>query len=140
MRSVGDTWAQLQADVAGCTRCHAELPDVHVECPPGVLYPQGIQPPVPVRVLFVGAAPPENGRHFYTDPSDNLRRGLFDVLELLGRPCHTVNTFIERGFFLVHTAKCAIRGTTKPDLGVSKLCASNSGGIPLNSGDTILNP
>jgi len=88
------------------------------------LYPQGVDPPEPIRVLFVGVAPPRTGRHFYTDPSDNLRRGLFDVLAELGRPCRTVGGFIERGFFLVHTAKCAIRGTTKPNLDVSKLCAS----------------
>jgi hypothetical protein len=35
-----------------------------------------------------------------------------------------VPDFIERGFFLIHTAKCAIQGTTKPNLRVSKLCAS----------------
>jgi uracil DNA glycosylase superfamily protein len=95
-----------------------------VECPPAPLYPKGVAPPESVRVLFVGVAPPKNGRHFYTDPSDKLRRGLFDVLAQLGRPTRTVNDFIARGFFLVHTAKCAIRGTTKPNLGVSKLCAS----------------
>jgi len=77
-----------------------------------------------VRVLFVGVAPPETGRHFYTDPDDKLRRGLFDVLRQLGRPCRDVLDFIERQFFLIHTAKCAIRGTTKPNLRVSKLCAS----------------
>jgi hypothetical protein len=35
-----------------------------------------------------------------------------------------VPDFVERGFFLVHTAKCTIQGTTKPNLRVSKLCAS----------------
>lgn len=119
-----DRWAQLQVDVTGCTRCDAALPDRGVECPPGLLYPRGVEPPDPVRVLFVGVAPPENGRHFYTDPSDNLLRGLFNVLGQLGRPCQTVGAFIGRGFFLVHTAKCAIRGTTKPNLGVSQFCAS----------------
>jgi len=74
--------------------------------------------------LFVGVAPPETGRHFYTDPNDNLRRGLFDVLQQLGRPCRDVLDFITRGFFLVHTAKCAIRNTTKPNLRVSKFCSS----------------
>lgn len=100
-------------DVISCARCGAVLPGVDVECPPGPLYPLGIESPDPVRVLFVGVAPPENGRHFYTDPSDNLRRGLFDVLRQLGRPCPTVNAFIGRGFFLVHTAKCAIKAHVK---------------------------
>lgn len=119
-----DCWPHLRVEVAGCTRCSTDLPDVRVECPPGVLYPPGIEPPDPLRVLFVGVAPPETGRHFYTDQSDNLRRGLFDVLRQLGRPCRTVPDFIEHGFFLVHTAKCAIRATTRPNLGVSRLCAS----------------
>lgn len=119
-----DCWRELQADVAGCTRCNRDVREVRVDCPPGLLYPQGIEPPGSIRILFVGVAPPENGRHFYTDPSDNLRRGLFDVLEQLRRPCRTVEGFITRGFFLVHTAKCAIRGTAKPDLRVSRFCAS----------------
>ena len=95
-----------------------------VECPPGVLYPPGITPPPSVRVLFVAVAPPKTGRHFYTDPSDNLRRGLLDILRQIGRPCSGVRDFIDRGLFLIHTAKCAIRGTPKPNLRVSKLCAS----------------
>jgi hypothetical protein len=121
---VRDCWARLQAEVAGCTRCGADLPSIAVAAPPGLLYPQGIDPPEAIRVLFVGVAPPRTGRHFYTDHSDNLRRGLFDVLTELRRPCQTLDGFVNRGFFLVHTAKCAIRGTTKPNLDVSKLCAS----------------
>jgi|SRR5438876_1963128 len=117
-------WADLQAAVAGCTRCDSGLPDADVDCPPGVLYPTDIAPPSRVRVLFVGVAPPANGHHFYTDPSDNLRRGLFDVLHELGRPCRDLEGFITRGFFLVHTAKCAIRDTTAPDIRVSKFCSS----------------
>ena len=119
-----DCWRDLQGAVHVCSRCDTQLPDAGVECPPGLLYPQGIEPPDRVRVLFVGVAPPETGRHFYTDPKDKLRRGLFDVLQQLGRTCHDVPAFIERGFFLVHTAKCAIRGTTDPSLPVSKFCAS----------------
>src|SRR5436309_13567207 len=117
-------WADLQASVAGCTRCDSDLPNVDVDCPPGLLYPTDITTPSRVRVLFVGVAPPATGRHFYTDPSDNLRRGLLDVLDELGRPCRDLESFIARGFFLVHTAKCAIRGTTAPDVRVSKLCSS----------------
>jgi hypothetical protein len=100
------------------------MTDVDVNCPPGLLYPTGATPPSRVRVLFVGVAPPANGRHFYTDPSDNLRRGLFAVLRELGRPCQDIQGFIARGFFLIHTAKCAIRGTAEPDVRVSKFCSS----------------
>ncbi len=119
-----DCWAEVQADVIGCNRCATHLRDVEVDCPPGLLYPQGIEPPASIRVLFVGVAPPENGCHFYTDQSDNLRRGLFDTLADLGRPVRTLEGFIAHGFFLVHTAKCTIRRTTKPDLRVSRFCAS----------------
>ena len=119
-----DLWHNLQEQVAGCSRCRIELPRIAVECPPGVLYPPGIAPSPSVRVLFVGVAPPETGRHFYTDPSDNLLRGLLDILQELDRPCRDLRDFIARGFFLVHMAKCAIRGTPYPNLRVSKLCAS----------------
>lgn len=119
-----DCWPVLQGGVARCSLCRTELSDVSVECPPGLLYPPGSEPPDPVRVLFVGVAPPKTGHYFYTDSTDNLRRGLFDVLRQLGRPCRDLPDFIERGFFLVHTEKCAIRGTTNPNLRVSKLCAS----------------
>ena len=119
-----DYWAELQGEIANCARCDSQLPEACVDCPPGLIYPQGIKPPKPVRVLFVGVAPPKRGSHFYTNPSDNLRRGLFRVLEQLGRPCGDVEGFVARGFFLVHTAKCAIRGTTKPDLQVSEFCSS----------------
>ena len=81
-----ECWAHLQADVAGCTRCRTDLPRASVECPAGLLYPQDIQPPDSVRVLFLGVAPPKTGHHFYTDESDNLRRGLFDVLRQLSEP------------------------------------------------------
>lgn len=121
---MSDRWLDLQDRIARCSRCRTELPDVAVECPPGVLYPPGIAPPPSVRVLFVGVAPPETGRHFYTDPSDNLRRGVFDILHQLDRPCSGVRDFVDRGFFLIHIAKCAIRGTPNPNFRVSKLCAS----------------
>lgn len=119
-----DCWPELQANVRDCARCRTDLRNIPVECPPGLLYPTGMEPSEAVRVLFIGVAPPETGCHFYTDPGDNLRRGLFDILRQLGRPCRDLADFIGRGFFLVHTAKCAIRGTTKPNLLVSRLCAS----------------
>jgi len=48
-------------------------------------------------------------RSFHTDPSDNLWFGLSSVLREVRRPCATLAAFYDRGFFLVHTAKCAIR-------------------------------
>jgi hypothetical protein len=75
-------------------------------------------------------APPQKGRNFYTDPGDNLRKGLFRILKQLGRPCdgsHALDftPFLNRNFFLLHTAKCAIRGTASPSLPVAQFCSSH---------------
>lgn len=117
-------WAELQKIVASCRRCEVDLPDIGVDCPPRLVYPDGLEPPNPLKVLFVGVAPPKTGYSFHTDPSDNLWLGLSSVLQELRRPCASLAAFYDRGFFLVHTAKCAIRGTTSPHPGVSRLCSS----------------
>src|SRR2546425_4401951 len=114
---------RFQNQIASCTLCKKEFPRIKVDCPPGLLYPR---PPQPVKILFVGVAPPQKGRHFYcTNINDNLRRGLFAVLNQLKWPCKDLNDFFRYGFFLVHTAKCAIQGTTKPCLHVSRFCSSH---------------
>jgi len=92
-----------------------------VEYPPGELYPPDVTPPSPLQVLFIGVAPPEKGRHFYTDPSDKLRAGLFRTLPTRIK---SIPDFLDHRFFLLHTAKCSIRGTTSPDLCVSRFCAA----------------
>ena len=122
--------------LSSCRRCETDLPDVGVDCPPGLLYPDGIEPPDPLKVLFIGVAPPKTGYSFHTDPSDNLWLGLRGVLRELRRPCASLAAFYERGFFLVHTAKCAIRGTTSPSIAVSQLCSS----IYLSKEIDCLNP
>jgi hypothetical protein len=103
--------------------CRSALPGVAVECPPGILYPPGVTPPSPLRILFIGVAPPKQARHFYTDPKDKLRLGLFRSLPNSVAPLTSIPDFLARGFFLVHTAKCPIRGTTKPNLDVSRYCS-----------------
>ncbi len=108
----------------GCTSCSTAVAGVPVDFPPGRIYRDDIVPQAPLDVLFVGVAPPRRGDHFYTDPADKLRKGLFDVLEKLGRKCRDLQQFVTRRFFLIHTAKCAIKGTSKPDLKVSGHCSS----------------
>jgi hypothetical protein len=49
---------------------------------------------------------------------------MFDVLEKLDTPCKDIEEFVTRQFFLIHTAKCAIKGTSDPDLRVSGYCSS----------------
>jgi len=117
-------WGELQKMMSSCRRCEIDLSNINVDCPPRRLYPDGIKPPNPVKVLFVGVAPPKTGNSFHTNPSDNLWLGLSSVLRDVRRPCATLAEFYDRGFFLVHTAKCSIRNTTSPHLEVSHLCSS----------------
>jgi uracil-DNA glycosylase len=112
-------------EAAGCELCRKHLTHIRVDCPPGLILPPNVSPPEPLKVLFVGVAPPEKGRHFYTASHDNLRSGLFRTLTELGWPCRRVVEFLDHGFLLLHTAKCAIEGTTSPSLLVSQLCASH---------------
>jgi hypothetical protein len=117
-------WESIQSDIAVCTRCKFDLPQIKVNCPPNLIFPDRISPPRHVKVLFVGVAPPEKGRHFYTDRSDKLLLGVFRTLGNLDRPCGGLEDFIDRGYFLVHACKCAIQGTTKPSKKAALLCSS----------------
>jgi len=118
-------WVNVQAEIAECTLCTGRLPRLRVNCPPGQLYPDDVQPPDRVKVFFVGVAPPQRARHFYTDSRDKLKLGLFSVLNRLGKPCNDVNDFLRHGFFLLHSAKCARENTPKPSRRVARLCSSH---------------
>lgn len=124
MITLRSRWDALQDMVSSCRRCEIDLPAISVDCPPRLLYPDGVKPPNPVRILFVGVAPPKTEHSFHTNPSDNLWLGLSSVLQELQRPCATLGAFYDRGFFLLHTAKCSIKSTTSPNLEVSLLCSS----------------
>jgi uracil-DNA glycosylase len=116
------TFKHLQKQIAVCTLCRKHLPDIPVQCPPGMLYPM---PPHNLKVLFVGVAPPRKGDHFYSSPSDKLRAGLFSVLGNLGFPCSSVERFLQHGFFLTHTAKCSIARTWRVNSDVSSFCSAH---------------
>jgi Uracil DNA glycosylase superfamily len=114
------TWDAIQSEEAACISCRGRFDGINVVCPPGALYPP---PPADIRTLFVGVAPPRPGDHFYTSEYDKLRAGLFAVLTGLGFPCRAVPEFLAQGFFLTHTAKCPIAGTSAPDRKVSVHCS-----------------
>lgn len=115
-------WNYLQNRIADCILCKAKFQKIGVDCPPGHLYPS---PPQPVKILFVGVAPPKKGKYFFNSKhADNLRRGLFAVLKKLEWQCNDLKDFLHHSFFLVHTAKCARKGTIKPSLRVSRFCSS----------------
>jgi uracil-DNA glycosylase len=121
-------WNTLQTEIARCELCRKRFQEV--DCPPGRIPPEDIPPPDRIEVLFIGVAPPHKGCHFYTDPADKLRRGLFKALKELARPCEGVDAldftaFLNNHFYLLHTAKCPIRGTSSPSLDVSQFCSSH---------------
>jgi uracil-DNA glycosylase len=114
-------WNKIQQKIKNCTLCAKELPRSKVVCPPRIFYPK---PPKPTQVLFVGVAPPRPGEDFYSDKKDKLRYGLFGVLAKMGIQCKTIDDFLENGLFLLHTAKCPIRNTWKPNKKVSLYCSN----------------
>lgn len=116
-------WDKLQEDISVCSLCDEQFPRIQVNYPPGKLYPLSEDLPKKIKVLFIGVAPPEKGRHFYSDSHDNLKRGLFTVLTTLGYPCHSAQDFHNHGFLLLHCAKCAIDGTTNPSPRVALFCS-----------------
>jgi uracil-DNA glycosylase len=112
--------SQLEQEMTSCTLCRKHLSGTPVQCPPGKLYPT---PSINLKVLFVGVAPPRSGDHFYSNPADKLRLGLLPLLGTLGYPCRSIKEFLDRGFFLTHTAKCAVAGNWRANPEVSSFCA-----------------
>lgn len=115
-------WDQIQDKVSSCRLCEKQFPLIPVNYPPGKIYPTYEEIPKRIKVLFIGVAPPQKGRHFYSDSHDKLRSGLFGVLASLGYFCSNIEEFHRLGFFLIHCAKCAIKETTKPSKQVSLFC------------------
>jgi hypothetical protein len=114
-------WRNLQGEMANCSLCRRQFSELAVQCPPGKIYPY---PPSPVKILFVGVAPPRRGDHFYSNASDKLRKNLFPLLSKLGYQCRSPSEFLSHGFFLSHTAKCSVAGTWRANLALSLFCAA----------------
>jgi len=114
---------QVHKQIAACSDCRQKFEGENftIICPPGLLYPTPLSK---VTVLFVGVAPPYLGKHFYSDPNDGLRRGLFSVLRQCRRECFSVEQFHGHGFYLSHAAKCPIEGTPYPQKKVCQFCTS----------------
>ncbi|SRR6266849_6750737 len=97
----------------------------------------------PVSILFVGVAPPPLGQdgdqevgHFYTNPYDRLRLGLFHVLDRIfktdmiqrnGESCEAgTAAFLHAGFFFLHAAKVRpCRGRSAPTHRIMRFCAQH---------------
>lgn len=126
-----EEWKQLQQEIADCSECCNRWPHK-------VTRPLSVgeipDPPLEIDVLFVGVAPTaqrgNNGKHFYSWRRDNLRRGLFAVLEnefripLTGLSLDEGNRrFHKEGFFFVHSAKVRPIGGIAPPSEVIESCA-----------------
>ena len=94
-----------------------------------------------INILFVGVAPPpiradddDDPGHFYSNPCDRLRLGLFHVLDhvfesdltrrnRVSRESGTTG-FLDAGFFFVHAAKVRpCRGKLAPTRKIMRFCA-----------------
>ena len=138
-------WQDAQRDISICEECVSrwrgrvtaplqigEIPD----------------PPSFVKILFVGVAPTDlegrnKGGHFYSSAGDNLRRGLFRLLNdcfailLNGLSLEEGNQlFHGEGYFFVHAGKTRPVGRDAPPLEMLAYCSNRH----LRSEFSILNP
>lgn len=138
-------WQDAQRDISICEECVSrwrgrvtaplqigEIPD----------------PPSFVKILFVGVAPTDlegrnKGGHFYSSAGDNLRRGLFRLLNdrfaipLNGLSLEEGNQlFHGEGYFFVHAGKTRPVGRDAPPLETLAYCSNRH----LRSEVSILNP
>jgi len=132
-------WAASKQRIAACHECLNRWPS-KVEHP--LLADEIPNPCRDIGILFVGVAPPPIGRendadlgHFYSNPRDRLRLGLFHVLDHLFVECDLAQknrlsceagtaAFIDAGFFFVHSAKVRPSGgRLAPDREIMRFCA-----------------
>jgi uracil-DNA glycosylase len=131
-------WAASKQRISTCRECLDRWPSRIEQS----LRPDEIPDPRrDVSILFVGVAPPPLGReeddntgHFYSNPCDRLRLGLFHALDRVcgtdlnkqNRVSREVGTtaFLEAGFFFVHAAKVhPCGGRLAPPRTVMRFCA-----------------
>lgn len=133
-----ELWAACKQRIASCRECLDRWPS-RIEATLGV--DEVPDPPPSISFLFVGVAPPPIGGdeddepgHFYSDPCDRLRLGLFHVVDrVLATKLTQQNrisleagttAFLNAGLFFVHAAKVRpVRGRLSPDRSTMRFCA-----------------
>ena len=133
-----ELWAACQQRIASCRECLDRWPS-RLEATLGV--DEVPNPRSSISFLFVGVAPPPIGSedddepgHFYSDPCDRLRLGLFHVVDRIletkliqqNRISLEAGTtaFLNAGLFFVHAAKVQpVRGRLSPDRSTMRFCA-----------------
>jgi|GEM_PF-3255775 len=138
-------WQDSQRDISTCEECVdrwrgqvtgplqiGEIPD----------------PPSFIKILFVGVAPTDQegknkGNHFYSAAGDNLRNGLFWLINerflvpLNGLSLENAkNTFHQHGYFFIHAGKTRPVGQDAPPREALMYCANRH----LRAEISILNP
>jgi uracil-DNA glycosylase len=133
-------WIACKEQIATCHECIDRWP-LHVENPLSV--EEVPNPPRDVSILFVGVAPPPLGSadddevgHFYSNPCDRLRLGLFHILDQIFKTEMTqrnrvsreagTSAFLDGGFFFLHAAKVRpCRGRLAPTRRIMRFCAQH---------------
>jgi hypothetical protein len=133
-----ELWAACKRRVASCRQCLDSWPS-RLEATLGV--DEVPDPPSSISFLFVGVAPPPIGSeddepgHFYSDPCDRLRLGLFHVIDCVlatkltrenrvGLEAGTT-AFLKADLFFLHAAKVRpVRGRLSPDRSTMRFCAA----------------
>lgn len=131
-------WTECKERIASCRECLDRWAP-RIEQPLGV--DEIPDPRPPVSILFVGVAPPpvtvdadDEGGHFYSNPCDRLRLGVFHIIDRLfttdltkrNRESREAGTtaFLDAGFFFLHAAKVRpCRGRLAPTRRVMRFCA-----------------
>lgn len=134
-----ELWVACKQRIESCRQCLDRWPS-RVEATLGV--DEVSDPPSSIFFLFVGVAPPPIGSdeddepgHFYSDPCDRLRLGLFYVVDRVlatkltqqNRVSLEAGTmgFLNAGLFFLHAAKVRpVRGRLSPDRSTMRFCAT----------------
>lgn len=133
-----ELWVACKRQIASCRQCLDPWPS-RVEATLGD--DEVPDPPSSIGFLFIGVAPPPIGSdeddepgHFYSDPCDRLRLGLFHVVDRVlateltqrnrvGREAGTT-AFLNAGLFFLHAAKVRpVRRRLSPDRSTMRFCA-----------------
>lgn len=138
-------WHDIQKEIAVCLECVGRWKGL-------VTQPLQVgeipHPPPIVKILFVGVAPTNlegknKGSHFYSQAGDNLRNGLFRLLEeRFHIPLNGLNlesataAFHQQGYFFVHAGKTRPVGQDAPPREVLSYCVNRHLRAEIN----ILNP
>lgn len=125
------SWNLIQKEIGECHECNRRWPRYLTNT---IQLGEIPAPPNSIRILFIGVAPTalngkNKGTHFYTSYKDNLRRGLFRLLQphiktsLKGLNLDQENKiFHDHNFFFVHAGKARPIKQNAPPIASIEYC------------------